>query len=389
MPLANSYVLRANLDKPESQYPLHIKVCGSCFLVQHNVIIPPEEMFAEYAYFSSVSEAWVEHARQYVLMARERFDIGPESKIIEIASNDGYLLRHFVEHGVPVLGVEPACNVADVARQAGIPTLAAFFSAETAEMLLARGDAADLIAANNVLAHAPDINDLFYGIKRLLKPHGVFTAEFPHLLRLMEGVKFDTIYHEHFFYFSLLAFELILNHHGLKVFDVQQLPTHGESLRVFSCHAENLAYSEEPGLLELRKIEKEAKLDQIESYLGFGSRVEIVKTSLQAFLKQAHDEAKSVVAFGAAAKGNTLLNYCGVGASQIEYVVDETPAKIGKYMPGSHLPIVTMDRICESHPDYIIILPWNHKTEIIKKLSFVRDWGAHFVIPLPKTSILD
>ena len=387
MPLANSYVLKGNLERRERTYPLHVRVCENCLLVQHDADVSPEEMFREYAYFSSVSKAWVEHARTFVHMAHERFGLGPDSKVVEIASNDGYLLTHFVDLGVPVLGVDPARNIAAIARRSGVPTEAIFFSLDNAKTLADRGDSADLIVANNVLAHVPDINDVMSGIKRLLKPHGVLTAEFPHLLPLLEGIKFDTIYHEHFFYYSLLSFEAILNHHGLKVFDVQRLPTHGGSLRVFACHAENATLGEMPGLLAVRRLERRAKLDRLDAYRGFGERVRSVKRALLAFLDRADDETKSVAGFGAAAKGSTLLNYCGVSNGQIEYVVDETPAKVGKYLPGSHLPIVPLETIGQTRPDFILILPWNHKTEIMGKLAFVRAWDAHFVVPLPWPTI--
>jgi SAM-dependent methyltransferase len=355
------------------------------------MVVPPREIFTDYAYFSSYSAAWCEQARRYVLMAKQRFELGPTSSVVEIGSNDGYLLRHFVDLGVPVLGVDPAQNVAEIARAAGIPTETCFFGVAVANDLMKNNYAADLVIANNVLAHIPDINDAIAGLKIILKAGGVFTAEFPHLLRLIEGVQFDTIYHEHFFYYSLMAFERILGHHGLRVFDVEEMPTHGGSLRVFGCHRNNPAYGEESGLLRVRAAEGKAKLDHIEAYTDFAPKVAEVKAALLGFLEKVarHHMTERVIGFGAAAKGSTLLNFCGVDGSQIDYVVDETPAKQGKYMPGSRLPVVGIEAISRTRPGYVLILAWNHKEEIMHKLAYIREWGGRFVIPLPITTVLD
>ena len=329
-----------------------------------------------------------EHARRYARMTKERFALGPASRVVEIGSNDGYLLKHYIGLGVPVLGVDPARNVAEVARAAGVPTESRFFGAATARGLLLEGHAADLIVANNVLAHVPDINDVIAGIKILLKPAGVLSAEFPHLLRLIEGVEFDTIYHEHFFYYSLLVFERILARHGLRVFDVEELPTHGGSLRVYACHRDDLARGEGSGLRQVRAAEKEAGLERIETYAGLAPKLAQARAALLAFLGEARRRREHVVGFGAAAKGNTLLNFCGVNSSHIDYVVDETPTKTGKYLPGSHVPIVGIEAIRRTRPEHILILAWNHKDEIIRKLAYVHEWGARFVIPLPLVTVL-
>ena len=388
MPLANSFLARDDLDRPEPRYPLHVKVCASCLLVQHDAVVPPEDIFTDYAYFSSYSRAWCEHAGRYARMTRERFALGPASRVVEIGSNDGYLLKHYIGLGVPVLGVDPARNVAEVARAAGVPTECRFFGAATARGLLRKGLAADLIVANNVLAHVPDINDAIAGIELLLKSTGVLSAEFPHLLRLIEGVEFDTIYHEHFFYYSLLAFERILARHGLRVFDVEELPTHGGSLRIFARHRDDPARGEGPGLLRVRAAEKEAALDRIEAYAGFAPKVAEARAALLAFLGEARRRREHVIGFGAPAKGNTLLNFCGVNGLHIDYVVDETPTKRGKYLPGSHLPVVGIETIRQTRPDYVLILAWNHKDEITRKLAYVHDWGGRFVVPLPRTTVL-
>jgi len=388
MPLANSYLTAEQLAAPERRYPLHARVCQACRLVQVDVAVPPQEIFSDYAYFSSVAASWVEHARRFAAMARARWNLGKGSKVVEVASNDGYLLRHFVDVGVPVLGVEPAANVAAVAAGNGIPTEIAFFGRETAQRLRAAGHEADLIVGNNVLAHVPDINDFVAGLALLLKPAGVVSLEFPHLLNLLAGVQFDTIYHEHFSYLSLLTVERILAAHGLKVFDVEELPTHGGSLRVLACRKEAAAYSPGAGLTKVRGDEHAAQLDDDVVYRGFAPKVAATRDTLLAFLRRAHGEGKTVAAYGAAAKGNTLLNYCGIGADLVGYAVDRNPHKQGRFLPGSHLPILAPDALFERKPDYVLILPWNLRAEITAQLTRVQDRGGRFVIAIPSTVVL-
>ena len=388
MPLANSYLTAAQLARPEPRYPLHARVCGTCRLVQVDAVVPPEHIFSDYAYFSSVATSWVEHARRFTVMARRRWRLGLASKVVEVASNDGYLLRHFVAAGVPVLGIEPAANVAAEARAGGVPTEVAFFGRETAQRLHDEGVAADLMVANNVLAHVPDINDFVAGFAILLKRNGVASFEFPHLLRLIEGVQFDTIYHEHFSYLSLLAVERIFAAHGLRVFDVEELPTHGGSLRVMASRIDGRRRREGAGLRKVRADEAAAGLAQDDAYRGFARRVEGVREDLLAFLREAKAVGRGVAAYGAAAKGNTLLNYCGIGPDLIAYAVDRSTHKQGLYLPGSHLPIFAPERLEETRPDYVLILPWNLKTEILAGMSAVRRWGGRFVIAIPALAVL-
>ncbi len=388
MALANSYLAEADLAKPEPRYPLHARVCRSCFLVQVEPAVPAEEIFSDYAYFSSYSESWVAHARAYASMAASRFGLGPDSLVAEVASNDGYLLKHFVTAGIPVLGIEPAANVAKVAEENGVRSEVAFFGKETAGRLRARGLAADLMAANNVLAHVPDLNDFVGGFPMLLKPDGVLTFEFPHLLNLINEVQFDTIYHEHFSYLSLLTVEKILAAHGMAVFDVEELPTHGGSLRVYARHMACTRHADGPGLGAVRKKEKDAALDQPGAYAGFEPRVIAVRDALLNFLRNARDEGKTVAAYGAAAKGNTLLNYCGVGADLIPFVVDRSPAKQSHYLPGSHIPIFGPEKIAAEKPDYVLILPWNLRDEIMAEMAHVLSWGGRFVTAIPELRIL-
>ena len=387
MPLANSYLAAAALTEPEPTYPLIARLCASCLLVQVDDVVPASAIFSDYAYFSSYSATWVEHARRYAEMMQQRFGLDSRSKVVEIASNDGYLLQHFVAGGVPVLGVEPAANTANVAISKGVPTETAFFGRTTAERLAAQGHAADLIVANNVLAHVPDLNDFVAGFKLLLRSGGVATFEFPHLLRLIKEMQFDTIYHEHFSYFSLLTAEQVLERHGLTVFDVEELSTHGGSLRLFVAHVE-AGRSRGSGLAAVRAAERAAKLDRSESYSGFQSQVDMVRDGFRRFLEEATREGLKVVAYGAAAKGNTLLNYCGVGIERIAYVVDLNPHKQGCYLPGSHLPIYPPTRLFETKPDYIVILPWNLADEIAEQFSGVRAWGGRFVTAIPNIRIV-
>ena len=387
-PLANAYLTKDQLAHPEPSYPLRAFVCPHCWLVQADSFVPPEDIFSHYAYFSSYSDSWVEHARQFTLAARERFGLNESSQVIEVASNDGYLLKHFVAAGIPVLGIEPAANVAEAARQIGVPTEARFFGQETAADLVARGLSADLIVANNVLAHVPDINDFVGGFARLLKPDGILSVEFPHLLRLIEGVQFDTVYHEHFYYLSLLAVEAVFAAHGLKVFDVEELPTHGGSLRVLACRAASVKYPVAPGLAKVRHDEQAAAFDQLQTYAAFQKRVAPIRTALIAFLKEAASKEQKVIAYGAAAKGNTLLNFCGVDTELIEYVVDRNPAKQGHFLPGSHLPILAPEAIEETRPDYVLILPWNIRHEVIASMDHIRQWGGRFVVAIPELTII-
>ncbi|MCP8940096.1 class I SAM-dependent methyltransferase [Alsobacter sp. SYSU M60028] len=387
-PLANSYLRAEQLGRPEPRYPLHARVCSRCRLVQVDAVATPEHIFSDYAYFSSTSASWVAHARRFAEGAMRRWGLGPESRVVEVASNDGYLLRHFVEFGVPVLGVEPAANVAEAARKAGVPTETAFFGRDTARRLRQAGYAADLTVANNVLAHVPDIDDFAAGFAELLKPGGVASFEFPHLLRLIEGVQFDTIYHEHFSYLSLLAAERIFAAHGLRAFDVEELPTHGGSLRLSLCH-EAAAHRPTPGLAKVRADEAAAGLDGDAAYEGFTPRVEKVRDDLLAFLRTAKAEGRRVAAYGAAAKGNTLLNYCGVDGALIDYVVDLSPHKQGLYLPGSHLPILPPSRIAETKPDYVLILPWNLREEIMRQMAHVADWGGRFVVAVPRLTVFE
>ncbi len=387
-PLANSYVAQDALGRADPVYPLHARLCGKCFLVQVDSVVPAEEIFSDYAYFSSYSASWVEHARRFAEAMIDRFSLNAGGEVIEIASNDGYLLRHFAAAEIPVLGVEPAANVAQAARELGIATEVAFFGAETASRLKAGGHAADLMAANNVLAHVPDINDFVEGFRILLKPEGVWTIEFPHLLRLIEQTQFDTIYHEHYSYFSLGTLERILAAHRLRAFDVEELPTHGGSLRVYACH---LAAGHETAaaLSALRAVELEAGMERMETYQGFGARAEKVKHALLDFLNEAKRRGKKVAAYGAAAKGNTLLNFCGVTAREIEFVADSNPHKQGRYLPGSRIPILAPEAIFAAKPDYVLILPWNLADEIRGNLAGIADWGGKCVIPIPMLRILD
>jgi SAM-dependent methyltransferase len=384
-PLANSYLRAEDLAKAEPFYPLTVYVCGDCFLVQLPESASPESIFSDYAYFSSTSESWIRHAQAYVESISERLSLGPESQVVEIASNDGYLLQWFVERGVPVLGVEPAANVAADAVERGIPTRVAFFGSATANELLAEGHAADLLVGNNVLAHVPDLNDFVAGVATLLKPGGTATFEFPHLLQLIEQTEFDTIYHEHFSYFSLLAVAPVFERHGLGVVDVEELPTHGGSLRLYVGHEGR------PGkrVEELLARERAAGLDGLERYARFEQQVRAVKRDLLELLIGARRDGAQIAGYGAAAKGNTLLNYCGIRADLLDYVVDRSPHKQGLFLPGTRLPIHPPERIAESRPDLVLILPWNLRDEIVRQMAHVRDWGGRFVVPVPTATVLE
>ena len=389
-PLANSYLTPEQLAAGnEPVFPLNTMVCDACFLVQADHDVPAEAIFDEgYAYFSSFSPGWVEHARRYAEAMIGRFGLGPDSLVVEVASNDGYLLKHFLAKGVPVLGVEPTANTAEAARAIGVRTDVVFFNAETGKALAERGDRADLMAANNVLAHVPDLNAFVAGFPQVLKPEGVLTFEFPHLLNLIELVQFDTIYHEHYSYLSLLTVEQVLAAHGMRVFDVEQLPTHGGSLRLFCCH-KAAGHQDTDGLRAARAAEAQAGLDKPETYDGFTARVEAVRESFLRFLQQAEDDSLGVAAYGAAAKGNTFLNYCNATNDDILEAYDANPAKQGRYLPGSHVPVKGPEAVRQLRPDFVLILPWNLKDEIMRQLSFIREWGGRFVIASPTTRILD
>jgi len=388
-PLANSYLTADQLAAgTEAAYPLHVRVCHRCFLVQADDAVPPGAIFdADYAYFSSYSTTWVEHARRYAAAMAERFGLGPESLVVEVASNDGYLLQHFVEMDIPVLGIEPAANTARAAIARGVPTEVTFFGEQAARALAARGYEADLMAANNVLAHVPDIGQFVAGFRELLKDEGVLTFEFPHLLNLIEKVQFDTIYHEHFSYLSLLAVEQVLRANGLRPFDVERLATHGGSLRLFCCHMGS-GHEETGALAALRTAERAAGLDRIDTYAGFAPRVEAVRDSFRTFLAAENAAGRRIAAYGAAAKGNTFLNYCAATPADIVAVFDASPAKQGRFLPGSHLPILAPDAVREIRPDDLLILPWNLKDEIMAQMGFIADWGGRFVTASPETKVV-
>jgi SAM-dependent methyltransferase len=386
-PLCETFLLPGELNRAETFYPLRVWVCEKCFLVQLQEYVSPAEIFTEYAYFSSYSTSWLEHAKRYVEMAARRFALDGASRVVEIASNDGYLLQYFVEMGIPVLGVEPAANVARAAVERGVPSVVRFFGRETAADLFRDPGPADLIVGNNVLAHVPDINDFVGGLKILLAPDGVVTMEFPHLWRLMEENQFDTIYHEHFSYLSFTTVEAIFAEHGMRLFDVEQIPTHGGSLRIFACHA-SAPRAEEPAVDSLRTAEKAEGFGALDRYASFGPRVEETKRALLEFLIGARREGKSVAAYGAPGKGNTLLNYCGIRTDFVDYAVDRNPYKHGRYTPGTHIPIFPPERLAETRPDYILILPWNLRDEIVRQLAYARDWGARFVVPIPRVEVL-
>lgn len=385
-PPSNAYLRAEDLGRMEPFYPLHAYVCGHCFLVQLEAFQTPAEIFGDYAYFSSYSDTWLAHARRYAEMAIARFDLGPESQVIEVASNDGYLLQYFLEAGIPVLGIEPAANVAAVASGRGIPCLTRFFGVEVARELAAQGRQADLLIGNNVLAHVPDINDFVAGLAIALRPGGTITLEFPHLLQLIRNVQFDTIYHEHFSYLSFLTVERIFAAHGLELYDVEELPTHGGSLRIYARHRGA------PGVVghavgEMRMRERAAGLENLATYRGFAQRVKIAKRGLLGFLIEAKFAGKRIAAYGAAAKGNTLLNYCGIRGDFIDYVVDRNPHKQGRFLPGTHIPIRHPDEVARTRPDYLLILPWNLKDEIMAQMAHVRSWGGKFVVPIPTTRV--
>lgn len=377
------------MDTAEVFYPLHVFVCDQCWLVQLREYIAPEQIFREYAYFSSMSQSWLDHAARYAADMTERFSLGPQSQVIEIASNDGYLLQNFVQAEIPALGIEPATNVAAVAeKQRGVPSVNEFFGVELAEQLAARGTQADLLLGNNVLAHVPDINDFVGGLQRLLKKSGVITMEFPHLWELMVNRQFDTIYHEHYSYLSLIAVEKIFARHGLRLFDVQRLQTHGGSLRIFATHEDDQTHAEQSTVAELLEFEREQKLDELSAYQRFDSEIQSLKCDILEFLIQAKRDGKKVAGYGAPGKGVTLLNYCGIRNDLLQFTVDRNEYKQGTYVPGTGIPVFEPQRIMEEKPDYVFILPWNLKDEIMTQMSQVREWGGKFVVPIPELSIV-
>ena len=388
-PLCESYVAPDRLSVPERFYPLHAWICRHCLLVQLEAVVGPEEIFSEYAYFSSYSDSWVAHARTYADAVIQRFDLGAGSRIVEIASNDGYLLQHFAARGLDVLGIEPAANVAKVAETRGISTEVRYFGRDAAVDLKKRRGRADLLIGNNVLAHVPDLNDFVAGMKELLAPEGAITMEFPHLVQLIEQSQFDTIYHEHFSYFSYLTAERVFDAHCLRIFDVEELTTHGGSLRIYAEHAERVPLRQTERVVQLRDRERSGGYDRLEGYTGFSDKVKAVKRSLLEFLTRAKREGRRVAGYGAPGKGNTLLNYCGVGPDLLEYTVDRSPYKQGLYTPGMRIPIAHPDRIAETRPDYLLILPWNLKEEIMEQMAYVRRWGGRFVVPIPVLQVFD
>jgi hypothetical protein len=388
-PPCEAFVTPERLSSMEAFYPLHGYVCHECFLVQLEEFVSPTELFTDYRYFSSYSDTWVEHARQYVAMAVDRFGLGPHSLVAEVASNDGYLLEHVVAADIPALGIEPAANVAAVAIAKGIPTIVEFFGLDTARALVAAHGRADLLIGNNVLAHTPALDDFIAGLAAFLSDTGVLTLEFPHLFRLLNEHQFDTIYHEHFSYFSFFTVEQAFRAHGIVLFDVEELPTHGGSLRIFGRHATDVTKPVSPRVAELRSRELTAGVADLATYTAFGKRVEATKRELLRFLIRAKDEGKRIVAYGAAGKGNTLLNYCGIGPDFIDFVVDRSPHKQGLFTPGTHLPIRPPDALREARPDFVLILAWNLYPEITRQVAYIHDWGGRFVLPIPLVKVLD
>ncbi len=387
-PLCETFPAADELDRMEPFYPLHVKVCEQCLLVQLREYVQPDRIFSDYAYFSSYSEDWLAHARRYVDEMVERLDLTGDSRVVEVGSNDGYLLRNFVDRGIPALGIEPAGNVAAVAEEHGVPTIVRFFGQALAEELASNGQRADLVIGNNVLAQVPDVNDFVAGLRTILAPDGVVTLEFPHLMRLVEGNQFDTIYHEHFSYFSFAVVEKILAVAGLRVVDVEELPTHGGSLRIYARLAVAGSNGVRPRVEELRRREEAAGMDRLDYYRSFGPKVERTKHELLELLIGAKREGRSIVGYGAPGKGNTLLNYCGIRTDLLEYTVDRNVHKQGRFLPGTHIPIHHPDRIRETRPDIVLILPWNLRDEIVRQLSFITGWGGRFAVPIPQPTLL-
>ena len=387
-PLANSYLAAGDLTRMEPFYPLHVYVCDACLLVQLEEFATPDQIFSDYAYLSSVSDSWLAHCKAYAAATTERFGLGAKSLVVEVASNDGYLLRWFKERGVGVLGIEPAANVAAIAESRGIPSIAKFFGSVFAAELRAQGRRADLLVGNNVLAHVPDLNDFVKGLATLLADRGVLTMEFPHVMRLMDGTQFDTIYHEHFSYFSFGTVTRVFAKHGLEVFDVDELPTHGGSLRVYARRAGAAVETVSERVARLSAAERTAGLDRVETYRGFDAKVQKTKRALLKFLIDSKERGLSTVGYGAPAKGNTLLNYCGVRSDLLDYTVDMSPLKQGRFLPGVRIPIHAPDRLRATKPDQVLVLPWNIADEVTAQHAYVRDWGGKFVVPVPEPRVV-
>jgi SAM-dependent methyltransferase len=386
-PLANDYLPADRVNAMEPFYPLRALVCAKCFLVQLEEFETPEQIFSDYAYFSSYSSSWLEHSRRYAEQITARLGLNGDSRVVELASNDGYLLQFFAERGISVLGVEPAANVAQVAVEKGIPTVVEFFGEDVGRRLAGETQA-DLLLGNNVLAHVPDLNDFVSGMKALLKPGGVITMEFPHLMRLIDENQWDTIYHEHFSYFSFLTVSAVFEAHGLRLFDVEELPTHGGSLRIYGAHADDADKPDSAAARELRERERAAGYERLDTYLGYGRRVEADKRAILSFLIDLKQQGLRIAAYGAPAKGNTLLNYCGIRRDFIDYTCDLNPHKQGHFLPGSRIPIRSPDQLREDQPDVVVILPWNLKDEIVEQLQFVREWGGRFAARTPELTLL-
>jgi SAM-dependent methyltransferase len=386
-PLCESFLAREQLDRMEPYFPLHALVCDACFLVQLKEYVSSEDIFSEYAYFSSYSTSWVAHAQAYAQMITHRLELGAQSQVVELASNDGYLLQHFAPLGVPVLGVEPAANVAKVAIDKGIPTRVDFFGLRLAKELVADIGRADLIVGNNVLAQVPDLNDFIAGMRHLLRPEGTITLEFPHLARLISDNQFDTIYHEHFSYFSLVTIDWLAPRHGLRILDVEKLPTHGGSLRVYLVHAES-SRSATPRVDALLDEERRLGLCDVDTYTRFAEQVRQTKRKLLAFLIDIKGRGKTICGYGAPGKGNTLLNYCGIGTDFLDFTVDRNPYKHGRFTPGMHIPIHPVDAIDRAKPDYVLILPWNLKQEIVGQMRHISNWGGRFIVPIPEVAVV-
>ncbi len=387
-PLCESYVPPEAINHMEPFYPLHVWVCRDCLLVQLEEYVAPDQIFTEYAYFSSFSTSWLKHAEDYTTMIVERLGLGSGSLVVELASNDGYLLQYFVARGIPALGIEPAANVAKAATERGVETLVEFFGQKLGAELRAQGKQADLVIGNNVLAQVPDLNSFVSGIRALLKPSGTATLEFPHLQQLVDNNQFDTIYHEHFSYFSLVAVERIFLAHELTVFDVEELWTHGGSLRIYVRPAADSSRPVSSRVLALRRSEEQAGYLDLAQYLRFEERVRETKRKLLELLIAAKRQGKRVAGYGAPGKGNTLLNYCGIRGDFLDFTVDRNPYKQGKYLPGTHVPILDPSKIDEARPDYVLILPWNFKDEIMAQLSHIRQWGGKFIVPIPEAAIV-
>jgi SAM-dependent methyltransferase len=382
-PPSNAFLVSLEDASQEKRYPLRAKVCDACKLVQLDYDVDPQELFGNYVYFSSYSDEWLGHAKAYCEMARRRFSLGSDSHVVELASNDGYLLKNFLQMGIPVLGIDPSESVAVAARNIGVPTLVEFFGAVVAKELAAKGRSADLIIGNNVMAHVPLLNDFIAGIALLLKPEGTVTVEFPHLLTLIERVEFDTIYHEHYSYLSLFSIEQVFARHGLRIYDVEELPTHGGSLRIYASLTSRPGIEDSDALRMVRRKETVAGLPDLATYLRFAERVEECRRALLAFFAAAKCEGKTVYAYGAAAKGNTLLNFCGANRDDVSMVADRNPHKQGKFLPGTHIPVVSPEELMRGRPDYVLILPWNLEDEIRRQLHGISAWGGRFVTPVP------